>query len=225
MTHDAERTLTDDIHSVPTITHGRVMVRRARATGARGLLVGFHGYMENAAIQMDRLAAIPGATAWTLVSIQGLHRVYDRRTQAVVASWMTHEDREDAIADNLAYMHAVLDAVPHSPSRPMVFAGFSQGVAMAYRAACRASLSSAGIIAVGGDVPPELLADDAVRFPRVLLLRGETDEYYSAAAFEADVRELRARNAPLESRVVAGGHEWGLPVSAAAGDFLNAVAS
>ena len=37
-------------------------------------------------------------------SIQGLHRFYQRRTNEVIASWMTRQDRELAIADNLAYV-------------------------------------------------------------------------------------------------------------------------
>ena len=99
-----------EIHSVPTMTHGRVLVAQARAAAARGLLVGFHGYGENAGVQMERLRAIPGAAAWTLVSVQALHRFYDRRTEQVIASWMTHEDREDAIADNVAYVTAALES-------------------------------------------------------------------------------------------------------------------
>ena len=45
-----------------------------------------------------------------LVSVQGLHRFYQRRTNEVIASWMTRQDRELAIADNLAYVEGVIDA-------------------------------------------------------------------------------------------------------------------
>ena len=211
------------IHSVPTMTHGRVLVAQARAAAARGLMVGFHGYGENAAIQMERLRAIPGAAAWTLVSVQALHRFYDRRTQQVIACWMTHEDREDAIADNVAYVTAALDGVPHDPSRPVVFAGFSQGVAMAYRAACRGARRPAGIIAVGGDVPPELLRDPAVEFPDVLMIRGRQDEWYSQQKFDDDTAALRARDVRLRPLLVEGGHEWHEPVITAAREFLEAV--
>src|SRR3982751_1491847 len=79
------------VHVVPTLTHGRVLARAPRAAAQKGLLVGFHGYMENARIQMDRLEAVPGSAAWTLVSIQALHRFYRGRTEEVVASWMTRE--------------------------------------------------------------------------------------------------------------------------------------
>ena len=113
-----------DIHLVPTMTHGRVLVREARAAARTGVLVGFHGYMENAQIQMERLEAIPGASGWTLVSIQGLHRFYRGRTDEVVASWMTSEDRETAIADNIAYIRAALDEVPHDRSTRIIFTGF-----------------------------------------------------------------------------------------------------
>src|SRR6185503_10184374 len=54
------------IRLVPTLTHGRVLVREARGVPL-GLLVGFHGYMENAEMQMQRLEAIPGGSDWTLV--------------------------------------------------------------------------------------------------------------------------------------------------------------
>src|SRR6185503_13387649 len=142
---------------VPTLTHGRVLVREARAVAQQGILVGFHGSMENAQIQMERLEAVPGSAAWTLVSIQGLHRFYRGRTEEVVASWMTREDREEAIADNLGYISAALEHVPHDQSTQVVYTGFSQGVAMAFRAGVLGTARTVAIAAVGGDVPPELL--------------------------------------------------------------------
>jgi predicted esterase len=215
---------TDDhleIHSVPTMTHGRVLVRPARAAAGRGVLVGFHGYGETAAIQMQRLEAIPGSASWTLVSVQALHRFYDRRTGRVIACWMTHEDREDAIADNIAYVATALESVPHDEAMPVVFAGFSQGVAMAYRAACRGPQRATGIVSVGGDLPPELAHDPAVVFPPILLVRGVSDEWYSAGKFEADLAALTARGADVTSVTAACGHEWNAEVNDLAGRFLS----
>src|SRR5687767_15350660 len=93
---------------VPAPTHGRVLVRDAG--DPEGILVGFHGYLENAAIMMARLEAIPGLERWTLVSVQGLHRFYKGRSEEVVASWMTRQDRESAISDNIAYVDNVVEA-------------------------------------------------------------------------------------------------------------------
>ena len=209
-----------ETHSVPALTHGRVLVRPARAASARGLLAGFHGYGENAAIQLQRLQEVPGSASWTLVSVQGLHRFYDRHTDEIVASWMTRQDREDAIADNLAYVSAALESVHYNESAPVVFAGFSQGVAMAYRAGCRGPFRTRAIIAVGGDVPPELLEDSSVQFPRVLMLRGENDRWYGAEPFMEDADALRERGVQVSAVTVPGSHAWTVDVAAVIGEFL-----
>jgi predicted esterase len=208
-----------DVHAVEATTHGRVLVRQ-RAP-ARGILAGFHGYLENAAIQLARLDSIPGADEWTVVSVQALHRVYRGRSEDVVASWMTRQDRDLAIADNVAYAAAaVRTAAGGAPART-VYAGFSQGGQMAWRAAVRGDPSPAGIVCVGSDVPPELLADPAAVFPPVLLVRGAGDDWYTQAKYDADVTALRARGADLEVLVHGGGHEWTAEVSAAAGAWLE----
>jgi dienelactone hydrolase len=217
-----------DVHVIPAMTHGRILVRAARAGAARGLVVGFHGYKENAPAQMERLLTIPGAAAWTLVSVQALHRFYRGRTERggteeVVASWMTREDREAAIADNVAYVDAALDAVPHDDSTRIVYAGFSQGVAMAFRAALRGRRRAAGVIAVGGDVPPELLSDREVRFPPLVLARGRRDDWFTQAKFDAEVASLTARHVTFRPFVYEGVHEWNEAVSSAAGEFLAAL--
>lgn len=213
------------LHSVPTLTHGRVLVREARAATQKGLLVGFHGYMETAQIQMDRLEAIPGSSAWTLVSIQGLHRFYRGRSEQVVASWMTREDRDEAIADNLAYVSAALEQVPHDNSTRVVYAGFSQGVAMAFRAGLLGVARTVAIAAVGGDVPPELLTNAGLQFPPILLTRGERDEWLTQARFDGDIAAMAARGVALTAKVYDGGHEWNPEVSLAIGDFLKTLPS
>lgn len=211
------------IHSVPTLIHGRVLVRPAQAATSRGLLVGFHGYMENAGIQMARLEELPDARRWTLASIQALHRFYRGRSTDVVASWMTREDRETAISDNLGYVAAALESVPHDPVARIVYLGFSQGVAMAFRAAVRGHRPAAAVIAVGGDVPPELLQESSSTFPRVLLVRGERDEWYTEAKLEADVSALTARAEALQAITYDGAHDWNAAVATAIGEYLSSL--
>jgi predicted esterase len=210
-----------EVHSIATTTHGRVLVRRARSSPVRGVLAGFHGYSETAAIQLARLEQIPGANAWTLVSVQALHRFYRGRAQEVGASWMTREDREAAMADNLAYVGDAIGLVLDAAPMPLVYAGFSQGVSMAYRAAVRGRHPAAGVLAVGGDVPPELLADPAAAFPPVFLARGNADEWYTAEKFDADLTALRERGVHLHAVSYDAPHEWTPAVSRAAGAWLD----
>ena len=204
---------------VETTVHGRVLVRPG--TNAH-LLVGFHGYAESAGDQLPRLVSIPSARDWTLASIQGLNRFYRSRTDAVVANWMTRQDRDLAIADNLAYVAAVLDQVDaeHPGATRIVVTGFSQGVAMAFRAAAASARRIDGIIAAGGDVPPELDSDALARVPRALVCRGTADEWYTETIADRDIQRLRAANVRVTPVAFAGGHEWSEAVVQAAAQFL-----
>ena len=202
--------------------HGRYLVRSASEAEAAGLLVGFHGYAEHAAIHLDALCAIPDIHAWLIVSVQALHPFYTR-DQTVVANWMTRQDREHAIIDNVDYVGRVLEAVhtENGVRRPLVFAGFSQGGAMAYRAAAR--YPSDGLIILAADVPPDILAATRLSLPPVLIGRGAKDTWYSETKHAADLEALRARDVAVESCVFDGGHEWGKPFYTAAARHLHVV--
>jgi len=208
--------------TIAATTHGRFLVVPPARPGPWPLLVGFHGYAEGATAQLERLASIPGIEGWLLVAIQGLHRFYRGRSEDVVASWMTRQDRELAIADNRAYVAAVVDEVfrEYSVSPTLVFAGFSQGVAMAFRAAASSMRPMAGVIALGGDVPPDLSRGELEKVGGVLLGRGDRDDWYIRRIFDNDVRRLveaGCRVTPIEFK---GGHEWTPAFSAAAKEFL-----
>ena len=204
---------------VETPVHGRILVRPGTSSH---LLVGFHGYAETAGDQLSRLEGVPSAGDWTLASVQGLNRFYRGRTQDVVAGWMTREDREIAIADNITYIDHAIGQLRESYGTGMiVFAGFSQGTAMAYRAAVRGRFPATAVVAVGGDVPPELFTEAGNAFPPVLILRGAQDEWYTQTKLDADVNELRKRGARVMAIVCDCGHEWTSQVTAHTDEFLR----
>jgi predicted esterase len=209
--------------TIAAATHGRYLVVPAQSSGPAPVLVGFHGYAESADTHLARLQAIPGTHEWLLVSVQALHRFYRGRSEDVVAGWMTRQDRELAIADNTAYVTAVVDAIAREwdVTGTLVFAGFSQGVAMTFRAAASAPRKIAGVVACGGDVPPELDARSLDHVGAALIGRGVRDEWYSAEKLAADVKRLRDANVDVTDLVFDGGHEWSVPVSDAAGAFLR----
>lgn len=209
--------------TITTTIHGRYLAIPPAFSDPAPLFVGFHGYGEDAETQLERLRTIPGSEGWLKVSIQGLHRFYQRRTDRVVASWMTRQDRESAIADNVAYVQATIDAVAAEwPIVPIVvFAGFSQGVGMAFRAAVHAAPRVAGVIAVGGDVPPELTAGALQKLSAVLIARGVSDEWYTKGKFADDERRLRECSVNVRALEFNAGHEWQDEVATAASRFLR----
>jgi predicted esterase len=108
-----------------------------------------------------------------------------------------------------------------------VFAGFSQGVAMAYRAAIGGRHPAAGVVALAGDVPPELATASSARdrWPAVLIGVGTKETWYSAEKLAADVRFFEARGIAHEVCRFDGGHEWAPAFHAAAGEWLARVAA
>jgi predicted esterase len=215
------------VRTIPATVQGRYLVEGPERAEAQGpLLVGFHGYGENAEKHLEALRRIPGALAWRRVSVQALHRFYNMKTREVVGSWMTSLDRDAAVRDNVAYVAAVLASLLRERAEPpsrVVYAGFSQGTAMAYRAAARAGLPGHGLLVLAGDVPPDVADDAGVRLPPVLIGRGRSDEWYTEAKMARDVDALGARAAAVETVVFAGGHEWGEEFLTAAGSFLARV--
>ncbi len=208
--------------SVKTSTHGRVLVLDAAGGSTRGFIIAFHGYGQAADTILHELEKVPGVDAWTVASVQALHRFYTRDERAVIASWMTRQDRELAIADNVEYVDRAVDEVlgPARASTPraIVFAGFSQGVAMAYRAAILGRHRAAGVVALAGDVPPDLALGGA---PPVLIGAGDRDAWYTPDKVQADVARLTAAGVSHEVVTFDGGHEWSDAFRHAAGDWLS----
>ena len=208
-------------HTFTATTHARYLV--VPANGPAPLLAGFHGYAEPVDLQMERLRGLDGVDKWTLVALQGLHRFYLGRSEKVVASWMTRQDRDLAIADNLAYVNAVLDAEwkARAGTGGVVFSGFSQGVAMAFRAAAASRLPVIGVVAVGGDVPPELDRAALAKLGRAILCRGRADEWYTAQKLDADRARLQDAGVAVTAVEIDAGHEWSADVSRAVSAFLR----
>jgi len=210
-------------HTIAAQTHGRYLIDIPAGGGPFALLVGFHGYGESAAEMMEALLQIRGQRPWLAVSIQALNRFYNRSNSSIVASWMTREDRELAIADNLAYVSAVVNEVrtTYPASERLVYVGFSQGAAMAYRAAAFGP-AARGVIVLAGDVPPDV-APRAAALPRILIGRGTSDEWYTESKALGDRAVLDQAGACVESYVFDGGHDWDPRFVARAGVWLDAL--
>lgn len=221
--------------SVQTSIHGRVLTQDAADSLSPRLLVVFHGYAQSAEVALMDVSHIPGvAERWRVVAIQALHRFYGK-DERVVASWMTRQDRDEAIADNVAYVDRVVaDEIARGDRRPgrtsdrhqVVFLGFSQGASMAYRAAVLGQHAAAGVVALAGDIPPEV--KDATRqrqpCPPVLIGVGVREHWYTPDKVSADAAFLVSQGVKPEICRFDGGHEWTDEFRSTVGRWLGALA-
>lgn len=198
--------------AVATGTHGRYHLVRPVGEPTL-LLVGFHGYRENATRHLAELQRIPGARSWALLAVDALHAFYAGSTGEVLRGWMTRELREEAIADNVAYVRRILDEVRPEIGwhLPLAFLGFSQGASMAWRAALLAGHGGSprpSVVALAGDIPPEMARHEGPFPERVLLAHGDDDRWYTREKLDQDVQLLASKGVRPETLTFSGGHEW-----------------
>lgn len=210
-----------EIVHIPVAIHGRVVVEPCADPTA--WLLGFHGYGESAEDHLERLRAIRGDRPWWLASAQALHPFYRRRDGGVVASWMTKLDRDLTIAENVRYVTSAVGNLRDSHRLrevPLVLVGFSQGVAMAFRAAAALGDQVAALVVSGGDVPPELRESGPSLAP-TLLTRGASDEAYPTTRWAEDTAVLERRARAVEVFEHESGHDWPASLAAASASFLE----
>ena len=109
-------------------------------------------------------------------------------------------------------MRSVVADFP-APQR-LVFLGFSQGVAMAYRAASTHPNATA-VIALAGEMTPDVHGP----LPPILIGRGTGEEWYTDEKLKKDLSFLQSLT-KVEACIYDGGHEWTDQFRAAAGEFL-----
>jgi predicted esterase len=212
--------------TIPATTVGAYLVNAPENPQRAPVLMGFHGYGHNAEICLADLQTISGSATFVLVAVQALHRFYDRKHSDVVGSWMTSADREQAILDNERYVGSVVTALAADGMGDgrIVYLGFSQGTSMAYRAAARGGPPALGVIALCGDLPPDVGDDREATLPRVLVGHGATDTWYTKERLALDLATLRGRGTEVEVCAFEGGHAWTDAFREAAGGFLRSVA-
>lgn len=174
-----------------------------------GLVLAFHGYGQSSKRFLRTFEAWRDRN-WLIVAPQGANQFYWERGK-VGFSWMTKYMREYTICDNLEYMARLIDALraefTYDPNR-VVLLGFSQGSAMAYRLAASGLIAHVGVVACGGDLPPDVedQLDDLDPFP-TLIVHGKHDEsMHFEKAVEGELA-MRAQDWPVETHYFDGAHE------------------
>ncbi len=173
------------------------------------LVLAMHGYGQACRNFIKTFAPLSAHNV-LVVAPQGLHQFYwsNRRPGF---SWMTSHQREQTIADNLAYLNRLYDALKtehtFDPNRVFLL-GFSQGVAMAFRAASTGHIPACGVIACGGNIPPEVAEnlDSITPYPS-LVMHGRSDEVVPIAGSEMTVAALQQHNFPVDTHYFDGQHD------------------
>ena len=188
--------------------------------GAAELWLLCHGYGQLASRFLARFAALDDGTR-LLVAPEALSRFYldavsgtPAAERRVGATWMTREDREAEIADQVVYLDAVL-AATRAPlagdgDAAVVALGFSQGVATVSRWAVASETRLARLVLWGGRLPPDLelpaLRERLAGAP-VILVSGATDVFVPPEKLAEERARLEGAGIAASVLSFTGGHE------------------
>jgi predicted esterase len=174
-----------------------------------------HGYGQLARdfVQYFADAATP---ARRIVAPEALNRYYlvppdaaPAAERPVGATWMTREDRDNDIADYVAYLDALYDALRPglAPDARVHVIGFSQGAATATRWALHGHVPIQRLVLWGGLLPPETPLDAPVlRSSSLTLVAGSRDKYLSPERLAAEEHRLAAAGIPARLIRFDGSH-------------------
>lgn len=200
--------------SVPRTARYQQLGQVSAAT--RQLWLVLHGYGQLAEYFIRHFAPLHAAdpAGTVIVAPEALSRFYlDGTGGRIGASWMTRADRLAEIADQAAYLTALLDhllaACPAGVKVTVL--GFSQGTATAGRwlAHYAGRWRPERLVLWAGDFPADIeaeLARQLLQSLPVTLVSGDQDQYVSAAMLHTQADTLRQQGAQVQALGFAGGH-------------------
>lgn len=213
------------VQTLATTRTARYAMAGCAAGAAQRWWMGLHGYGQTAASFLKPVA--PVVPADTLcVAAEGLNRFYREmprpdgsHLQRVGATWMTRENREDDIADTVAWLtrlHAHVQAeVPRGDATLFGVLAFSQGVATALRWLAHARLSPRMLVLWAGGLPHDVDAavlHGVLQHTRVVVVTGTRDAFVTDTRVREMQDTLRVWQLHAEWQTFDGEHHLDAPL-------------
>jgi phospholipase/carboxylesterase len=174
------------------------------------LLIAAHGYGQSCKNFIRSFASLREKN-YLVVAPQGPNQFYWQESGKVGFCWMTRYMRLNTIDLLMQYMARLIETLrvkwPFDEDRVFIL-GFSQGSALAFRLGASGIVKPRGVIACGGDLPPDVAErlDSIAKFP-VLIVHGVNDSSMSFAKAREGEDILRKHGFAVDTRYFDGGHD------------------
>ncbi len=178
--------------------------------GPHPLLIVLHGFGQ-VARQFIKVFEPLARKGILVAAPQGAHHFYTHLEKGQVGfSWLTRYERDQSVVDFVGYMeqfYKLLQERFEVDSQRVLMLGFSQGVSMAYRTWAHSSVPVRGVVACGGDLPPDIVEQlEGLPPIQILLVHGRQDEEVPPEKAQETLKHLTA--AGLKPKLIdfEGGH-------------------
>ena len=137
----------------------------------------------------------------------------DEEYKRIGASWLTKENRDVEIENNLKYLDAIMEKEAIPPTANLIFLGYSQGVSIAARWIASRKIVPAHFMIISGAFPKELTVSD-FKFlenkTQITHIVGERDPYFEKKNVLLEKEWLQKVLPHIQFIVHPGGHELNL---------------
>jgi predicted esterase len=196
----------ETVHYIKVQRTARYVVLGARDAHERWMVL--HGYGQLSTRFSQKFAPFAHAQRCFIVA-EALNRFYvEGFSGKVGATWMTSEERETDVSDNMAYLDALF---LNTPGHCNAFFGFSQGVATLCRWLKHRLPSAHKIVFWAGSVAREMehwTQEDASVFQNTELIYvfGTQDRFFDEIKIKAQLDTLERLKIPFKVVRFEGGH-------------------
>lgn len=175
------------------------------------LLVAAHGYGQSCKSFIKGFAAVRDYPV-LVAAPQAPNQFYWQRSPPKVGfTWVTHINRDEALANVMTYLGRFLDELAEKypfDARRVFLLGFSNGAAMMFRLAASGIVSPRGVIACCGDLPSEVEERLGEIEPfSVFIVHGKDDRMVNIDKAQAGEDALRRHGYDVTSHYFEGAHE------------------
>lgn len=170
-----------------------------------------HGYGYLGSVFINHFASLVKDDT-LIIAPEGLSRFYAKGLGGdVVASWMTREDRNADIADNVTYLDTILaEVIQPLGTIELNGLGFSQGVATICRWATLGMPKFNQLVLCSGDIPNDLVPADFAavsQHTNIHVIYGTEDPLIPAGYTEKLMEMLNGWGVRHQSKTFVGKHE------------------
>ena len=128
----------------------------------------------------------------------------------VGASWLTKENTETEIVNNLNYLDAILEEETILSSLNIIIFGYSQGVSMAARWVAQRKIVCDQLVLYAGGIPNELNENDFAHLEtntQITIIIGNQDEYLTKERLSIEREKSRTIfKGRVKEHIFDGGH-------------------
>ncbi|NJN77477.1 MAG: hypothetical protein HC803_03410 [Saprospiraceae bacterium] len=148
------------------------------------IIIAFHGYGQLARYFIHKFDILD-ETKYYVIAPQGLSKFYLNNHTRVGASWMTKENRELDLKNQLYYVQTVFETEMKGVdflNKKLIVFGFSQGTATASRWAMTNKIPFDTFIAYAGQIAYELTENDFEFMKtdaKTICFLGDNDQFYN----------------------------------------------